>query len=142
MGLTGKAAANNVNWFESVNSPTISFGISPIDNSTICSSPGGLLCPPPLRRPLFVEGVSARRDLRLVSAAGVGQSAVAVSDIVVAPHVRPVLREHGPAKRIDLDLPLDVEPSPIEPQIEAPDPGEQTANGQHSNSPATVALVA
>jgi len=121
MGLTGKASANNVNWFESVNSPTISFGVTPSASSTACSNPGGLLCPPPLRRPLFVEGVIARRDLRFVSAAGVGQRTVDGADIGIAPHVRPVLREHGPAKRIDFHLPLDVEPGPLETKFKAAD---------------------
>jgi len=58
-------------------------------------------------------------------AVGVGQSTVDLSDIGVAPHVRPVLREHGPTKRIDLNLPADVEPGPRKAQIEAPDPGEK-----------------
>jgi len=52
---------------------------------------------------------------------GVGQSTVDLSDIVVTPHVRPVLREHGPAKRIDLNLPADVEPGPREAEIEPAD---------------------
>jgi len=36
-----------------------------------------------------------------------------------------VLREHGAAERIDLNLPLDVEPGPREAQIEPADPSEQ-----------------
>jgi len=32
-----------------------------------------------------------------------------------------VLREHGPAKRIDLNLPADVEPGPREAEIEPAD---------------------
>jgi len=47
-----------------------------------------------------------------------------LSDIVVAPHVGPVLREHGPTERIDLHLPANVEPGPREAEIEAADPGE------------------
>lgn len=43
-------------------------------SSTACSSPGGLLCPPPLRLPLFVEGVIARVLFLLVRAHGVGQT--------------------------------------------------------------------
>jgi hypothetical protein len=43
--------------------------------SAICSNPGGLLCPPPDRRPLFVESVIARDDFRSVDAIGVGQPA-------------------------------------------------------------------
>jgi hypothetical protein len=41
------------------------------------------------------------------------------SDIVVAPHIGPVLREHRPAERVNLDLPLDRKPSPLETKIEA-----------------------
>jgi hypothetical protein len=41
-----------------------------------------------------------------------------------------VLREHGPTKRIDLDLPGDLKARAREPQIEPADAGEETADGQ------------
>jgi len=46
------------------------------------------------------------------------------ADIVVTPHVRPVLRQHGPTKRIDFHLPLDLKARAFKPQVEPADPRE------------------
>jgi hypothetical protein len=43
------------------------------------------------------------------------------SNIFVAPHMWPVLRQHGPAKWVDLNLPLDLEAGALEPKIEPSD---------------------
>jgi hypothetical protein len=51
--------------------------------------------------------------------------AVESSDILVAPHFRPVLLKHGPTEGIDLDLPANLKPGPLKAQIEPADPGEQ-----------------
>jgi hypothetical protein len=40
-----------------------------------------------------------------------------------------VRREHGPAERVNLDLPTKLEARALEPEIEAADAGEQAANG-------------
>jgi hypothetical protein len=47
------------------------------------------------------------------------------SDILVAPHVGPVLREHRPAERVNFNLPLDLKSGALEPEIEPANPGEQ-----------------
>jgi hypothetical protein len=52
--------------------PSNSFGMMPCANSTACSSPGGLDCPPPLLRPLSSLWLIARADFRFVSEQGVG----------------------------------------------------------------------
>lgn len=54
------------------------------------------------------------------------------SDILVTPHRRPVLGQHGTAKRIDFHLKFDLEASPLQPQIEAANTREQTAHCQFS----------
>jgi hypothetical protein len=54
------------------------------------------------------------------------------SDILVAPHVRPVLREHRPTKRVNLHLPRHLKARPREPQIEAADAGEQAPHRHRS----------
>jgi hypothetical protein len=51
-------------------------------------------------------------------------TAVNSSDILVAPHVRPVLLQHRPTKWIDLHLPLDLETRSLQPQVESADAGE------------------
>jgi hypothetical protein len=51
------------------------------------------------------------------------------SDIVVTPHIRPVLCQHLPAKGINFDLPLDFKPSSLKAQIKPADTGEQTSYG-------------
>jgi hypothetical protein len=50
------------------------------------------------------------------------------SDIVVAPHIGPVLREHRPTEWIDFNLPLDLKTCALKAQIESTDPREETAN--------------
>lgn len=53
----------------------------------------------------------------------------------MAPHMGPVLREHGPTKWINFALPANLKAGPLKPKIEAANAGEETANGQHSLIP-------
>jgi hypothetical protein len=48
------------------------------------------------------------------------------SDILVAPHSRPVRREHGPTEWINLNLPANLEPGALETQVESADAREET----------------
>jgi len=115
MGLTGKASANNVNWLECGSA----YSIVTADSRLICCFRPSAVIPVAVSVPLL----ALRPPF---GTAGVGHiRTMTLSDIGIAPHVRPVLREHGPTKRIDLNLPLEVEPGPREAEIEAPDPGEQ-----------------
>ncbi len=45
-------------------------------------------------------------------------------DVVVPSNIRPVLREHGQAVRISLDLPRDFHPGPFESEVESSDSGK------------------
>jgi len=54
-------------------------GYSPARSIAVSSRPGGLLCPPPVRRPLSREAVSARVLFRSVVAIGVGSKRTASS---------------------------------------------------------------
>jgi hypothetical protein len=62
----------------------------------------------PPRSPMFASGVGHMRR----------------SDILVTPHIGPVLRQHFPAKRVNFHLPANLKTRSLKPQIEAPDPGE------------------
>jgi hypothetical protein len=76
VGLTGKSAAENVNWFQTV--------------------------------------VAAGRAPHRVNA----------SDIFVAPHVGPVLRQHRPTPRIQFHLPANVESCTTETKVKPANAGE------------------
>jgi hypothetical protein len=122
MGLTGKAADQNVNWGETGGTNT-SGAITPSESSTACSSPGGLLSPP------CACGRIARA-LFLLRVCGVGQSAVDFSDIGIPPHIGPMLREHRATPWINFHLPPNLEPCPLKPEVKAPDAGEQRSDRQ------------
>jgi len=66
-----------------------------------------------VRRPCGsnVRGPPVTSDVR-----GVGH--MRRSDILVAPHVRPVFREHRPTKLVNFNLPANLKACPFESQIE------------------------
>src|SRR5687767_15462864 len=57
--------------------------------------------------------------------------------VIEARHARPVLREHGTAERLSLDVPRDREAGPLEAEIEATDTGEQRADREGHAAPSS-----
>jgi hypothetical protein len=62
---------------------------------------------------------------------GVGHFSVNGADVGIARYLRPVLGEHGPTPRIDLDLPLHLEPGAREAEIKAANAREQRSDRHH-----------
>jgi hypothetical protein len=130
MRLAGKASANNVNWLEDV-----------MCFDHIISAQSGSTNSRRFRVDRLYARAIAFGSFRLhvfaSKACGVGhmrRSPVNLSDIVVAPHLGPVLREHRPAIGINFDLPLGLEPGSLKPQIEAADPCEERSHGHDSRA--------
>jgi hypothetical protein len=57
-------------------------------------------------------------------------------DVAEVRHIGPVLREHPAGVGVDLGLPADGHPGPLEPEVEPTDAGEQGAGGErHGRCP-------
>jgi hypothetical protein len=63
-----------------------------------------------------------------------GWRVLELSDIEVSRYRRPVLLQHSPTKRINLDLPLDFKPCPLKPQIESANAGKEAPDRHRLNS--------